>query len=89
MDPEKISGMGKSYAYIFGLTTLVQQVFYLIIFVGSGIHYYSTEDEKAGAGLEKQIENIGNPTREKGNEEAWLKSIWVNLYSDQGFTLSW
>ncbi len=70
MDPEKVSGMGKSYAYIFGLTTLIQQVFYLVIFVGSGIHYYSIHEEKNGSGLEKKIDNIGEAgKRETGTEE--------------------
>ena len=72
MDPEKISGMGKTYAYVFGLNTIIQQVFYLVIFVGCGIHFYSTQEEKLGAGLEQQIDNIGvKGHREEGKEETW------------------
>jgi hypothetical protein len=72
MDPEKISGMGKTYAYVFGLNTIIQQVFYLVIFVGCGIHFYSTQEEKLGAGLEQQIDKIGvKGHREEGKEETW------------------
>lgn len=72
MDPEKISGMGMTYAYVFGLTTIVQQIFYLVIFVGCGIHFYSTQEEKIGSGLEQQIDNIGaRGNREAGKEETW------------------
>jgi len=70
MDPEKLVGAGKTYAYVFGLTTLVQQVFYLVIFVGCGVHYFSLQEEKLGAGLEQKIDSIGTgEKREAGSEE--------------------
>ena len=70
MDPEKLVGAGKTYAYVFGLTTLVQQVFYLVIFVGCGVHYFSLQEEKLGAGLEQKIDSIGTGEKhETGTEE--------------------
>ncbi len=72
MEPEKISAMGKNYAYLFGISTLIQQVFYMVIFVGCGIHFYSMQEEKIGAGLEQQIDSLGvGKKRSEGTEETW------------------
>lgn len=72
LDASGISRAGKSYAYVFGLTTLLQQVFYLVLFVGSGIHYYSITEEKAGAGLEQKIDQLGSESKQENrNEETW------------------
>ena len=72
MDPEQISGLGKSYAYVFGLSTVIQQVFYLVIFIGGGIHYYSVHEEKMGVGLEQEIDRIGEGGRKnEGGVETW------------------
>jgi hypothetical protein len=72
MDPEQIAGLGKSYAYVFGLSTVIQQVFYLVIFIGGGIHYYSVHEEKMGVGLEQEIDRIGEGGRKnEGGVETW------------------
>ena len=69
-DPNRITRMGKGFMYVFGLTTLVQQIFYLIIFVGTGIHYYSTQEEKMGSGLEEKIDQLGmSPGQKTDNEQ--------------------
>jgi hypothetical protein len=70
-DPAQITKMGKGYMYVFGLTTLVQQVFYIIIFVGTGLHYYSTMEEKLGSGLEQKIEELGMLPRQNTRGEEY------------------
>ncbi len=71
MDAEKNAGMAKTYAYVFGLSTLIQQIFYLLIFVGNGIHYYSIHEEKMGIGLEQEISNIGLGSKNTEHDEVW------------------
>jgi hypothetical protein len=49
----------KKYFLVMGLSSLVQQVFYLVVHVGVGVHYYSLREEKDGSGLEDRIEQLG------------------------------
>jgi hypothetical protein len=49
----------KKYFLVMGFTALVQQVFYLLVHVGVGVHYFSLREEKDGSGLEERIEQLG------------------------------
>ena len=49
----------KKYFLVMGLTALVQQVFYLLVHVGVGVHYFSLREEKDGSGLEARIDQLG------------------------------
>jgi hypothetical protein len=49
----------KKYFLVMGLTSLIQQVFYLVVHVGVGVHYFSLREEKDGSGLEDRIEQLG------------------------------
>jgi hypothetical protein len=54
---------------VFGLMMLIQQIFYLIVFTGVGINYYSLAEEKDGSAIEAQIESIGDNTDKYGGIE--------------------
>lgn len=64
-------GMGKGMAVMYGLIMLVQQLFYIIVFVGAGVLYYSLHEEKIGGGLEKMIDQMGSKTARYGREEEY------------------
>ena len=49
----------EKYFLVMGLSALVQQIFYLIVHVGVGVHYFSLVEEKDGSGLEAQIDQLG------------------------------
>ncbi len=72
--PHKVSpGMGKLeislLILVIGLYFLVQQVFYLILFCGVGVNYYTLSEEKDGSAIEEQIDNIGSGTDKYGGIE--------------------
>jgi hypothetical protein len=59
----------KKYFLVMGLSSVVQQVFYLVVHVGVGVHYYSLREEKDGSGLEEQIEQLGQDKGPHGDME--------------------
>lgn len=60
IDPEGVSSnFSKKLVYVLGLVAILQQVFYLIVHVGLGIHYYSLLEEKEGSGLEQRLDQLG------------------------------
>ena len=72
LNPEQAANStGKGMTLVYGLTILVQQVFYLVIFVGSGILYYTLHEEKVGKGLESKIDEIGGHQTSRGQEEEY------------------
>ncbi len=54
------SFMTEKYFLVMGLSSIIQQVFYLIIHVGIGMHYFSLKEEKDGSGLEDRLEQLGS-----------------------------
>jgi hypothetical protein len=62
---------GKGMAVVYGLSMLIQQIFYIIIFVGAGILYFSLHEEKIGGGLEKMIDDLGTGTSQFGQQEEY------------------
>jgi hypothetical protein len=52
--------MTEKYFLVMGLSSIIQQVFYLIIHVGIGMHYFSLKEEKDGSGLEERLEQLGS-----------------------------
>lgn len=61
MDTQKgIDMMSEKYFLVNGLSTIIQQVFYLIIHVGIVIHYFSLLEEKEGSGLEDRLDQLGS-----------------------------
>lgn len=59
LDPGSVSKMTEKYFLVTGLSALVQQIFYLIIHTGLGIHYFSLKEEKEGSGLEERLDRLG------------------------------
>lgn len=53
----------------FGLLLLINQIFYLIVFSGIGVNYYSLVEEKDGSAIEEQIEAIGTNNDKYGGIE--------------------
>lgn len=66
-DPSKV--FTKEYFLFMGLSAVVQQVFYLLVHVGVGVHYFSLREEKDGSGLEAQIDQMGQDQGMHGNIE--------------------
>jgi hypothetical protein len=62
---------GKGMVVIYGLSMLIQQVFYIIMFVGAGVLYYSLHEEKVGGGLEKMIDDLGTGSSKYGQQEEY------------------
>jgi hypothetical protein len=52
-----------------GLLVLLQQAFYIIVFCGVGVNYYSLAEEKDGSAIEARIESIGDVTDKYGGVE--------------------
>ena len=61
--------MTEKYFLVMGLSSIIQQVFYLIIHVGIGMHYFSLREEKDGSGLEARLEQLGSGGNEYGQNE--------------------
>ena len=59
----------KKYFLVMGLSAVVQQVFYLVVHVGVGVHYFSLKEEKDGSGLEAQIDQMGQGSGPHGHIE--------------------
>ncbi len=49
----------KRYFLVTGLSAVIQQIFYILIYVGIGIHYYSLREEKEGTGLDERLDQLG------------------------------
>jgi hypothetical protein len=64
-----LSNLNKKYFLITGLSAVIQQVFYLIIHVGLGIHYFSLREEKDGSGLEARLDQLGAGGGDHGHIE--------------------
>jgi hypothetical protein len=64
-NPEQV--FTQKYFLVMGLSAVVQQVFYLIVHVGVGVHYFSLREEKDGAGLEEQIDQLGRDSGPHGH----------------------
>jgi hypothetical protein len=64
-DPSKV--FTKEYFLFMGLSAVVQQVFYLVVHVGVGVHYFSLREEKDGSGLEAQIDQMGQDSGPHGH----------------------
>lgn len=60
---------GKTFAMVYGVSLLIQQIFYVIVFVGIGMLYYSLDEEKHGSGLESRIDQIGTGSIEQTRQE--------------------
>lgn len=61
----------KGMLVVYGLSMLIQQVFYFIMFVGAGVLYYSLHEEKVGGGLEKMIDDLGTGSSKYGQQEEY------------------
>ncbi|WP_336514490.1 hypothetical protein [Pollutibacter soli] len=59
LEPDK-SLFTKRYFLITGLSSVVQQIFYLLIYVGIGIHYFSLREEKEGTALDERLDQLGS-----------------------------
>lgn len=52
-----------------GFMMLLQQVFYIILYCGVGVNYYSLVEEKDGTSIEEQIDSIGTDSDKYGGIE--------------------
>lgn len=59
LEPDK-NLFTKRYFLITGLSSVIQQIFYLLIYVGIGVHYFSLREEKEGTALDERIDQLGN-----------------------------
>jgi hypothetical protein len=59
----------KKYLLTLGISSLIQQIFSLIVYVGIGIHYFSLREEKDGGGLEARIDQLGSGGGQHGHIE--------------------
>jgi hypothetical protein len=50
---------------------LIQQIIYIIMFVGAGVLYYSLHEEKMGGGLQKMIDDLGTDSSKYGQQEEY------------------
>lgn len=62
---------GKGMAVVYGLSMLIQQIFYIVMFVGAGVLYFSLHEEKIGGGLEKMIDDLGTSSSKYGQQEEY------------------
>jgi len=53
----------------FGLLLLINELFYLIVFSGVGVNYFSLVEEKDGSAIEEQIDSIGTHNDKYGGIE--------------------
>ena len=64
-----MSMMTKKYFLVSGLSSIVTQIFFLIIHVGIGIHYFTLCEEKDGSGLEDRLDQLGSGGNQHGHIE--------------------
>jgi hypothetical protein len=64
---------GHSYinlaALALGFLILLNNMFYLLVFCGVGVNYYSLTEEKDGSAIESQIDSIGEVSDKYGGVE--------------------
>jgi len=62
IDPEKDLArfFDRDRILVAGLSFTLQQVFYLVLHVGMGMHYYSLAEEKDARGLEARLDRLGS-----------------------------
>jgi hypothetical protein len=65
LDPEKDLGklFDRNQILLAGISFILQQVFYLVLHVCMGIHYYSLAEEKDARGLEARLDSLGTGKR--------------------------
>jgi hypothetical protein len=65
LDPEKDLGriFDRNQILISGISFIVQQVFYLVLHVCMGIHYFSLVEVKDARGLEARLDSLGSGGR--------------------------
>lgn len=65
LDPEKDLSriFDRNQILISGISFIVQQVFYLVLHVCMGIHYFSLVEEKDARGLEARLDSLGSGGR--------------------------
>ena len=66
MGAGKMAGM---LVGIIGLLIILQQIFYIIVYCGIGVNYYSLVEEKDGTSIEQQINEIGTVNDQYGGVE--------------------
>lgn len=64
-----MSMMTKKYFLVTGFSSIIQQIFFLVIHVGIGIHYFTLREEKDGSGLEDRLDQIGSGGNQHGHIE--------------------
>jgi hypothetical protein len=70
LDPKSgLDFMNKRYFLVMGFSSIVQQIFMLIVYIGLGIHYFSLREQKDGSGLEARIEQLGSGGNDHGQIE--------------------
>jgi hypothetical protein len=57
------------YFVVSGLSSVVSQVFYLLVHVGIGILFFSLREQKEGGGLEARLDQLGGGTVERPEEQ--------------------
>lgn len=65
LDPEKDLGrlFDRNQILVTGISFIVQQVFYLVLHVCMGMHYYSLVEEKDARGLDARLDSLGSGRR--------------------------
>jgi len=74
LNPESLGGAQSKAAITslvlgVGLLLLINQLFYLIVFSGIGVNYFSLVEEKDGSAIEEQIDSIGSNNDKYGGVE--------------------
>lgn len=64
-----MSMMTKKYFLVTGFSSIIQQIFFLVIHVGIGIHYFTLREEKDGSGLEDRLDQLGSGGSQHGHIE--------------------
>ena len=64
-----MSGMSKKYFLVMGFSSIVQQIFMQVVYIGLGIHYFSLREQKDGSGLEDRLDQLGSGGSQHGHIE--------------------
>ena len=59
LTPTDESLFSEKYFLVTGLSVVVTQIFYLIVYVGMAVLFYSIKEEKEGSGLEDRLDQLG------------------------------